>query len=148
MSAPRSQDDAAGVVASLRASGIAAVAVTIVDNAGIARVKTVPLAGLERAARWGVGLSPVFDVCTVDDAFTSTGEVDGPTGDLRLLPDLGAARVIAAQPGWAWAPADQRTQDDEVFGCCQRSFARRMRNPRRGACGSTVPCRLNRNFWA
>jgi len=126
MSAPRSQDDAAGVVASLRASGIAAVAVTIVDNAGIARVKTVPLAGLERAARWGVGLSPVFDVCTVDDAFTSTGEVDGPTGDLRLLPDLGAARVIAAQPGWAWAPADQRTQDDEAFGCCQRSFARRM----------------------
>src|SRR5437588_857872 len=59
MSAPRSQDDAAGVVASLRASGIAAVAVTIVDNAGIARVKTVPLAGLERFLGRDNGGDPV-----------------------------------------------------------------------------------------
>jgi glutamine synthetase len=35
-------------------------------------------------------------------------------------------RPLAAQPGWAWAPTDQYTQEGEIFSCCQRSFARRM----------------------
>ena len=127
MSGDRSDRKEPGAIAAwLSAQHVDAVAVTIVDNAGIARVKAVPLAALERAARWGVGLSPVFDVCTVSDAFTSTAEVGGPTGDLRLIPDLEAARVIHAQPGWAWAPADQLAQDGKPFGCCQRTFLRRM----------------------
>jgi hypothetical protein len=33
--------------------GVGAVAVTIVDNTGIARVKAVPVTGLEQASRWG-----------------------------------------------------------------------------------------------
>ncbi len=118
--------DPAQIAAWLGAQHVDAVAVTIVDNAGVARVKSVPLAGVERAARWGLGLSPVFDVCTVNDAFTRTAEVGGPSGDLRLIPDLQAARVITAQPGWAWAPADQLTQEGKPFGCCQRSFLGRM----------------------
>jgi glutamine synthetase len=52
--------------------------------------------------------------------------VGGSTGDLRLLPDVAAVRVLAAHPGWAWAPAAQYAQSGEVFGCCQRSFARCM----------------------
>jgi glutamine synthetase len=108
------------------ARGVGAVAITIVDNAGIARVKTVPVTGLEHATRWGVGLSPVYGVATVDESFTSTASVGGPTGDLRLMPDPAALRILTAQPGWAWVPADQYTQDGRQFGCCQRSFARRM----------------------
>ncbi len=118
--------DPVHVAASLGAQHVDAVAVTIVDNAGVARVKSTPLAGLERAARWGLGLSPVFAVSTVDDAFTHTAEVGGPTGDLRLIPDLEAARALAPMPGWAWAPADQLTQDGQPFACCQRTFLRRM----------------------
>jgi glutamine synthetase len=95
-------------------------------------VKTVPVAALPRAARSGIGLSPVFAVSQVDDAFTATDAVGGPTGDLRLMPDLSALRVPSGSPGWAWAPADQYTQDGEPFSCCQRSFLRRVVEQARG----------------
>jgi glutamine synthetase len=109
----------------LAARDVRVIAVTMVDNAGVARVKAVPIAAFERALSNGLGLSPIFNVCTVVDTFTRSAAVGGPTGDLRLIPDLAAVRVCA-EPGWALAPADQHTQDGEVFGCCQRSFARRM----------------------
>ena len=121
--------DARVLAESLPARGVGAVAITIVDNAGIARVKTVPVTGLEHATRWGVGLSAVYGVATVDESFTSSASVGGPAGDLRLMPDPSALRVLAAQPGWAWVPADQYTQDGRQFGCCQRSFARQIGHP-------------------
>ena len=34
--------------------------------------------------------------------------------------------MLAAQPGWAWAPLDRRTQDGEPHPGCQRTFARKM----------------------
>ncbi|MBA3729133.1 MAG: glutamine synthetase, partial [Actinobacteria bacterium] len=110
----------------LAADGVRAVALTMVDNAGVTRVKTVPTSRLEAAARFGVGLSPVFDVFLVNDHITASAEVGGPVGDLRLMPDLDALRPLAAQPGWAWAPTDQYTQEGEPFPSCQRSFARAM----------------------
>lgn len=111
---------------SLSSDGIRAVALTMVDNAGVTRVKTVPIARFEAAARFGIGLSPVFDVFLVNDHITASAEVGGPVGDLRLMPDLGAVRHLEAQPGWAWVPTDQYTQEGEVFACCQRSFTRSM----------------------
>jgi glutamine synthetase len=106
--------------------GVRIVALSWVDNAGITRVKTVPLAKLERAAAWGVGMSPVHDVFALDDSITSSRHIGGPTGDLRLHPDLSMLRPLAAQPGWAWAPVDRYTQDGEIHPACQRAFARRM----------------------
>ena len=117
-----------------------AVAVTIVDNADIARVKTVPVTGLEQAIRCGVGLSPVYAVATVDESFTASKAVGGPSGDLRLMPDPAALRAVAAQPRWAWAPTDQYTQDGQVSGCCQRSFAARM--------AAMAACAAWRSGWA
>jgi glutamine synthetase len=122
----RRAGDARALAESLPALGVSAVAITIVDNAGIARVKAVPVTGLEHAARWGVGMSRVYGVATVDELFTASATVGGPGGDLRLMPDPSALRIVGAQPGWAWAPADQYTQDGRVFACCQRSYARRM----------------------
>ena len=118
--------EARSLAESLAARGVAAVAISIVDNTGIARVKTVPVTGLEHATRWGVGLSPVYGVATADESFTASTAVGGPVGDLRLMPDPSAVRILAADPGWAWAPADQYTQDGRLFGCCQRSFVQRM----------------------
>src|SRR5689334_10971469 len=46
----------------LVASDVRTVALTFVDNAGVTRVKTVPVRRFEHAAAWGVGMSPVFDV--------------------------------------------------------------------------------------
>ena len=53
------------------AGEISGVATTFVDHSGAARIKAVPLTGLARAARSGLGFSPVLD------AFTSTGGIDG-----------------------------------------------------------------------
>jgi glutamine synthetase len=116
----------AEVAADLASNGVVGVAASYVDNSGIARVKTVPLARLEHAVADGIGMSPVFDVFMFDDAITASPSSTGPVGDLRLFPDLDRLVVLAAQPGWAWAPVDRRTQAGEPHPGCQRTFARRM----------------------
>src|SRR5258708_9659085 len=102
------------------------VALCWVDNAGITRVKTSPLGRLERAARWGVGMWPVLEVFGVNDDITTSEHIGGPSGDLRLVPDLDRLAVLAGQRGWAWAPVDRYTQEGRVYAACQRSFARRL----------------------
>jgi glutamine synthetase len=114
------------LVAGLGTGGPELVALAWVDNAGITRMKSVPLAKLEAAAAWGAGMSPVFDVFLLDDSSTTSRYIGGPGGDVRLHPDLTMFRPLAAQPGWAWAPADRYNQDGEVHPTCQRSFAQRM----------------------
>jgi glutamine synthetase len=103
--------DAGPVAARLADQGVVGVALTWVDNSGITRVKAVPVDRLANAAAWGVGASPVFDAFATDDSIIAGRCAGGPVGDLRLLPDLNRAVALAAQPGWAWAPADRYTQD-------------------------------------
>ncbi|MEZ0094041.1 glutamine synthetase [Streptacidiphilus sp. EB129] len=112
--------------ARLSAEGVVGLALSWVDNAGIARMKAVPLRRLTEAVRLGVGMSPVFDVFLVDDSVTTSRLLGGPGGDLRLFPDLDRAVPLAAQPGWAWAPADRYRQDGTPHPACQRRFAKRM----------------------
>ncbi|HEX5190347.1 MAG TPA: glutamine synthetase, partial [Streptosporangiaceae bacterium] len=107
-------------------AGISMLAVCWVDNAGITRVKSIPVGRLERAAGWGIGMSPVFDVFVVDDSITTSKYIGGPGGDLRMMPDLDRVTPLAAQPGWAWAPADRYTQEGEPFAACSRSYAKRL----------------------
>lgn len=104
---------ARGVAAALADRGVRAVALTWVDNSGITRMKGVPVGRLDTAAAWGIGASPVFDTFLVDDATVMALHAGGPVGDLRLHPDLRRLTVLAAQPGWAWAPADRYTQDGD-----------------------------------
>ncbi|WP_083976208.1 type I glutamate--ammonia ligase [Kitasatospora azatica] len=112
--------------ARLAAEGVAGVMLSWVDNAGLTRVKTVPVRRLEHTAAWGVGAAPCFDVFLVDDSITTSRHIGGPAGDLRLIPDLGRLTRLAAQPGWAWAPADRYAQDGTAHPGCQRQFAQRM----------------------
>jgi glutamine synthetase len=114
------------VAARLAASGVTMVALCWVDNAGIARVKAIPVGRLERAAGWGIGMSPVFDVFLVNDDITTSKHIGGPDGDLRLVPELDSVTALAGQPGWALAPVDRYTQEGRRYAGCQRSFARRM----------------------
>lgn len=106
--------------------GVRAVALAVVDTAGITRVKCVPLGRYVDAARSGIGLSPVFSMATVLDTFPTSPAIDGPAGDLRLVPDPAATVAMPAMPGWAWAPADQLTQQGETWPACPRSFAARL----------------------
>jgi glutamine synthetase len=114
----------ARIAAELSRQGVRTIALTWVDNAGVTRVKAVPVHRLEHAAAWGIGASPVFDVFLFDDSITTSRYIGGPAGDLRLHPDLDRLRPLAAQPGWAWAPVDRWTQDGEPHPGCQRLFAR------------------------
>jgi glutamine synthetase len=118
--------DVAGLAVALADLGVVGVAASYVDNSGIARAKTVPVSRLEHAVVHGIGMSPVFDVFMFDDAITSSPSSTGPVGDLRLFPDLARLVVLAAQPGWAWAPLNRRTQEGRPHPICQRTFARRM----------------------
>src|ERR1700691_2807219 len=88
----------------LAAAGVTMVALSWVDNAGIARAKTIPLGRLERAAGWGIGMSPVFDVFLVNDTITTSPHIGGPSGDLRLVPDLDRLGVLAREPGGGRGP--------------------------------------------
>jgi glutamine synthetase len=129
LDAPRraeAMDRARPAAERLAAAGVTIVALSWIDNAGVARAKTIPLARLEHAAGWGIGMSPVFDVFLVNDDITTSPHIGGPGGDLRLVPDLERLAVLAGQPGWAWAPVDRYTQEGRVYAGCQRSFARRM----------------------
>ncbi len=125
-SASRTRKRARELAADLVARGVRTVALTFVDNAGITRVKAVPVTRLEHAAGWGVGMSPVFDVFCVDDSITTSRHIGGPAGDLRLYPDLNRLVPLHAQPGWAWAPVVRLTQDGDPYPGCQRGFAARM----------------------
>jgi glutamine synthetase len=88
----------------LSKEGVRGVVLSYVDTAGITRIKTVPVGRLPRTARWGVGMSTVFDIFLSNDLMTSTAELGSPDGDLRLVPDLDRLVRLAAQRGWAWAP--------------------------------------------
>src|SRR3954454_13107021 len=116
------------IAGKLRQDDVRGVVLSYVDTAGITRIKTVPVGRLVRAARWGVGMSTVFDVFLSNDLMTGTAELGSPDGDLRLVPDLDRLVGLAAQPGWAWAPVDRYTQSGEVWAACQRGFARAMVN--------------------
>jgi glutamine synthetase len=120
--------DAAQVRRKLDDAGVRLVAMTMVDNGGITRLKAVPLRRLESVARAGVGMSEVWAVSGVDDhfAFAHAPSYDNPSGDMRLLPDLEAAVALAAAPGWAWAPAVQHDQELRVLDVCQRSALARL----------------------
>src|ERR1044072_957645 len=110
----------------LRAAGVTMLELSFVDNAGITRVKTVPLDRAEAAAREGVGASPCFEAFGADDVMVAGEYLGGPDGDLRLRPDLSRAVALSAMPGWAWAPANKFTKAGESFVACQRAFAYRQ----------------------
>ncbi len=108
------------------AAGVRALALTMVDNGGITRVKAVPLARLERVAANGVGMAYIWAAAGTDDLFADVPPFDNPSGDMRLIPDLAAARVLTAAPGWAWAPVDQMSQELGPVPACQRSALKRV----------------------
>jgi glutamine synthetase len=111
------------IAAELADAGIAGVAVTMVDNSGVTRVKGIPVARLADAAVRGIGAPPVLDAFLLDDSIAPVGS---PLGDLRLIPDLARLVALAGQPGWAWAPADRVEVDGSAYAGCQRTFARTM----------------------
>ena len=115
----------AEIVDSLKQKGVRLIACTFVDNAGVTRVKIIPLRKLESATRFGVGISTLFTVFAIDDHIASSPGFDGPSGDMRLIPDPQAVTPLASAPGWAWAPVDQYDLEGQVLPVCQRGILKR-----------------------
>lgn len=111
---------------SLTEAGVRLVGLVLVDNAGIARMKCVPIERLPRAAERGIGWSSVWGLSLGDDSFAHDAGLYSPSGDVRLRADLNAAAPLACSPGWAWAPIDHYEQSGEPWLGCQRQFLRRM----------------------
>jgi glutamine synthetase len=106
------------------ADQVSGVAITFVDHSGAARIKVVPLDRIARAARSGIGFSPVIDAFISDGSIDTASPLDKPDGDLRLVPDLDGLVVLRDPDGWAWAPGDRFHQDGACYANCQRTFAR------------------------
>lgn len=100
--------------------------ITLVDNAGLVRAKLVPGRRVGTVAATGVGLSPTFAVFSSDSSITVSSAFGGPSGDMRLIPDLQAAVCVDPATGLWWAPVDQLDQELRVMSCCQRSALKRM----------------------
>ena len=117
---------AESLVPALRERGVVGVVTSVVDNAGISRMKSVPLGRLPHLASRGVGFSTAFDYFRFDDWVAAPKSGEGPVGDLRILPDLSRLVVLAAQPGWAWAPGERYRQDGSAHDQCGRHLLRRV----------------------
>jgi glutamine synthetase len=117
---------ALGLAAGLEEAGVAYVIGSLVDSGGINRVKAVPVGRLPNAVRAGIGISSCWNTALSDDTFTTTEASGGPSGDLRLVPDVDTLVQLADTPRWAWAAVDQYLQDGAISPGCQRSFLKRM----------------------
>ncbi len=117
---------AESLVPDLAEQGVVAVATSFVDNAGISRVKSVPLGRLPDLAAWGVGFSTAFDYFRFDDWVAGPATGSGPVGDQRIVPDLDRLVVLAAQPGWAWAPGERFAQDGTPYSLDARLLLGRV----------------------
>jgi len=106
--------------------GVVAVATSFVDNAGISRVKSVPVDRLPALAAWGVGFSTAFDYFRFDDWVAAPPGGTAPVGDQRIVPDLERLVVLAAQPGWAWAPGDRFAQTGDPYPLDSRLLLARL----------------------
>ncbi|MET8828643.1 glutamine synthetase family protein [Streptomyces sp. NPDC004610] len=123
---PGEAERAVALSAELAGRGVHGIVLAYVDTAGVGRVKTVPVGKLAATVAWGAGMSPVFDTFLANDAIVTTDVLGSPDGDLRLFPDLDQLTVLAAQPGWAWAPVDRITQDGDPHPGCSRTFLRHL----------------------
>ncbi len=110
-------------VEELRSHGVALVAGSITDLAGVTRAKYVPVHRLETFHRAGMGVSPSWSVFCVDSGIAFTPNI-GVDGDLRIRIDPADLRLV--DDGVAWAPGDLTTQDGAAADLCTRSLLKRV----------------------
>jgi glutamine synthetase len=122
----RRRAHAESLVPGLAEKGVVAVATSFVDSSGISRVKSVPLDRLPSLASWGVGFSTVFDYFRFDDWVAAPPGGRAGVGDQRIVPDLDRLVVLAAQPGWAWAPGDRFAQSGDPYPLDSRLLLGRL----------------------
>lgn len=113
--------DAGALALDLAANGVVGVTIVWADNNGIPRSRTVPVSSLPQVARRGIGISTLFAVFDTHDTITYAHPgLSTPSGDLRLVPELGGLTRLAGQPALAWAPGRQVAADGSPWPYDQR----------------------------
>ena len=119
--------DAASLADELASSGVAGVTIAWIDNSGIPRSRTVPVARLAEVADHGVGITSLFAVFDTHDRITYAHEgLPNASGDVQLLPVLERTRRLAGQPAFAWAPGRQVAADGSAWPYDQRGALERQ----------------------
>jgi glutamine synthetase len=106
-------------------AGVRLVVGSVIDPAGVARAKEVPVRRVRAFHVNGMGASPSWNVFCIDNTVAFTPSL-GVAGDLRLRADLDAMRVVGDQ--LAWAPAEMFTQEGEPFPLCSRGLLRKTQS--------------------
>lgn len=107
----------------LRAQGVALIAGSVTDLAGVTRAKYVPVRRLRAFEQSGMGVSPSWSVFCVDSGIAFTPDI-GVAGDLRIRIDGEHLRII--EDGIAWAPGDLHDQYGRPAPLCPRSLLARV----------------------
>jgi glutamine synthetase len=107
------------MTASAPADGVAVVAGSITDLAGVTRAKYVPAHRLPTFQRSGMGVSPSWSVFCVDSGIAFTPTI-GVEGDLRIRIDPADLRVV--DDGVGWAPGNLDDQHGRPAPLCTRAL--------------------------
>ncbi|MGS0686503.1 glutamine synthetase family protein [Nakamurella sp. GG22] len=99
--------------------GVKAVLATLINPAGIALSKTIPVGMIEAVKRSGIRASTVWNGFCVD-ACVATSEQVGPVGELRLDLDWDAAHILGG--GLAWAPISIELEPGDPSPACGRGL--------------------------
>jgi glutamine synthetase len=119
--------DPVALAEDLAAAGVAGVTIAWIDNNGIPRSRTVPVARLGEVAQRGVGITSLFAVFDSHDVITFAHEgLANASGDVRLLPVISGLTRLAGQPAFAWAPGRQVAADGSPSPYDQRGVLERQ----------------------
>jgi glutamine synthetase len=105
------------------ARGIELIAIAFVDNAGLTRAKSIPVARAVTAGQRGVGSPFAFAIFQGNDAMATATGFEA-TGDTRVVPDLD--RLTGGIDGWGWAPGAIYDPSGQRWPYCTRWFLERM----------------------
>jgi glutamine synthetase len=120
------QRSAAATIARLKTDGITTVIGTVINAAGLAHAKIVPLGRIEAFADPGLGASPVWHVFAIDQTGIVFSDAIGVVGDQRVRIDLAGLRVLG--DGLAWAPGAFFNQDGSPDPYCGRGALQRVQD--------------------
>ena len=113
------------VVARAREDGVRLVRFLYCDPSGVIRGKNVHIDRLATRMREGVGLTRAQNAVNMLEDFV---EIEGlePVGEIRVVPDPDTYTNLAWVPRTASLLCDQLGHDWTDWGCCPRSFLKRV----------------------
>jgi glutamine synthetase len=114
------------VVERARADDIRLVRFLYCDPSGVIRGKNVHVARLASRMREGIGLTRAQNTLNLLDLLSPRVEGMEPVGEIRITPDPDTYAVLPWVPRTASMLSDQLDHDGTDWGCCPRSYLKRV----------------------